>query len=420
MSSSPAAEFARGVEIDLSIERLADSGKSIASLPDGRVVFLRGGAPGDVVRARLTRVKKRFAEGTILKHLSTGPETIAPFCKLHETCGGCPWQTAPRAMQAEALQRHVERMLTRAAGAPVDLKWQPTDDTIAWRSTARLHWQDRKIGYHRPQSKEVVDVASCPVLAAPLPAMLAAVRTHFPLTGTGSLRLTARVGAESGTIWIQPRQQPTKAHRKAAKSLMISDSVHGVVLDGQRMGHPIDRLGPLEVPHPTGSFVQAHQPGNAMLVKAAVAACGPPGEVLELFAGAGNFTFALTQAGHSVRAIEIDATAARSLKAEAERRDAKVEAEAGDATKLIESSKGSLPKVALIDPPRAGAPEAIKSLHEAGVERLVYVACDPATLARDVGWLVAQGWSLESAQAFDLFPHTGHVESLCVLVRAAA
>lgn len=418
MSSSPAAELARGVEVELSIQRLADAGKSIASLPDGRVVFLRGGAPGDVVRARLTRVKKRFAEATIIEHVSTGPDTVAPFCSLHDTCGGCPWQTSSRANQAEALQRHVERMLTRAAGAPVALTWHATDDTIAWRSTARLHWQDRKIGYHRPNSKEVVDVADCPVLAAPLPAMLAALRKHFPLTGTGSLRLTARAGAKSGTIWIQPRQTPTKAHRKAAKGLMISDSCHGVVLDGQRMGHAVDRLGPLEIPHPTGSFVQAHQTGNVMLVKAAVEACGPPGEVLELFAGAGNFTFALTKAGHTVRAIEIDAAAARSLRDEAERRDATVLVEAGDATKR--SAAGNLPKVALIDPPRAGAPEAIKTLHEGGVTRLVYVACDPATLARDVGWLVGQGWTLESAHGFDLFPHTGHVESLCVLVRDAA
>jgi tRNA/tmRNA/rRNA uracil-C5-methylase (TrmA/RlmC/RlmD family) len=73
--------------------------------------------------------------------------------------------------------------------------------------------------------------------------------------------------------------------------------------------------------------------------------------------------------------------------------------------------------VALIDPPRAGAAEAVKALHAAGVHRLVYVACAPATLARDVGWLTRQGWTLEAAHAFDLFPHTGHVEALCVLRR---
>lgn len=416
MSSSPAAEFVRGVELELSIQRLADAGKSIAMLPDGRVVFLRGGAPGDVVKARLGRVKKRFAEATIIEHVSAGPETVAPFCGLHDTCGGCPWQTAPRATQAVALQQHVERLLTRAVGAPVALTWHATDDTIAWRSTARLHWQDRKLGYHRPQSKEVVDAPACPVLAKPLPAMLDAFRAHFPLTGTGALRLTARAGSESGTIWIQPRQQVTKAHRKAAKALMTTDACHGVVLGGKAMGYAIDRMGPLEIPHPTGTFVQAHQAGNAQLVKAAVEACSPAGEVLELFAGAGNFTFALTNAGHTVRAIEIDAAAARSLKDEAERRDATVHAEAGDAARL----KGRVPRTALIDPPRAGAAEAVASLHEAGIERLVYVACDPATLARDVGWLVARGWSLESAHGFDLFPHTGHVESLCVLTRDAA
>ena len=418
MNNSPAADIARGAEVELSILRLADAGKAIAHLPDGRVVFLRGGAPGDVVRARLTRVKKRFAEGTIIEQLKAGADTVKPFCGLHAECGGCPWQRASRQTQAEALQEHVERLLARAVGAPVSLTWHATDDTLAWRSTARLHWQDRNLGYHLPNSKQVLNVPACPVLAPPLPAMLAAVRAHFPLTGTGSIRLTAQPGAESGTVWIQPRPRATSPQRKAAKALLNADAVHGVVIDGQRMGYAIDRLGPLDIPHPTGGFVQAHQPGNQLLVKAAVAACGAPGEVLELYAGAGNFTFALTAAGHSVTAIEIDATAARSLKDEAERRDAPVETKAGDAAKLNESlRKTGVPETALIDPPRAGAAEAVAALHEAGVKRLVYVSCDPATLARDVGWLVERGWALESAQGFDLFPHTGHVESLCVVTR---
>lgn len=413
MSNSRAAEPTVGSIHTLNIERLADAGRAVAHLPDGRICFVRGVDPGAVATVRLRTVKRRFAEAELIERVQPGPHAVEPFCALQSACGGCPWQGVARAAQAEALHAHVERLLTRAVGQPVTVRWHATDPEPAWRSTARLHWQDGRLGYHQARSRSVLDVPGCPILAPPLPALLDAAREHLPLHDRGTLRLTARPGAASGTVWIDARRR-SAALMAGAKALLSTSVCHGVALrDGPAWGDAFDRLGPDAIPHPTGSFVQAHQPGNAILVQTAVAACGAPTAVLELFAGAGNFSFALAAAGHQVQAIEIDAAAAQALSDEAERRGLAVQARAGDARRLPRR----LPKVALIDPPRAGAAEAVAALHAAGLERLVYVACAPATLARDVGWLVKRGWRVEAAHAFDLFPHTGHVEALAILER---
>lgn len=399
--------------LELEILRLSDAGKAIANAPDGRIVFVRGCGPGDVVDVALTKVRKRWAEGRLTRRISAGPHAVEPFCPLVDQCGGCPWQGVEIDVQREALVAHVSRLLTRAAGETVEVTCVGTEPVHAWRSTARLHWRAGRIGYHLPGGQRVLDVEACPILAPPLPALYAAVRAQLPLTGRGSMRLTAAPGASSGTVSLDPAKSPSAELVTAARQLINDPSCHGVQLGTLQFGKPTNRLGPLEVPHPAGAFVQAHQPGNAELVTAAVAACGEPGRVVELFAGSGNFSLALAAAGHRVLAIEVDRAAVKALAAEAERRGLPIKTRIGDAAQLPDQ----LPKVALIDPPRVGAAEAVAALHAAGVERIVYVACAPASLARDVAWLAQNGWRVASAQAFDLFPHTGHVETLVVLER---
>lgn len=405
----------RGDHLRLEILRLADAGKAVAHAPDGRIVFVRGVGPGDVVDVALGRVRKRWAEGRVVRRVSAGPHAVEPFCPLVERCGGCPWQGVAVDVQRAALSAHVGRLLTRATGEPVEVPCAGVEPTRAWRSTARLHWHDGRLGYHAPGGKAVLDVAACPILAPPLPALLAAVRATLSLHGRGTVRLTGAPDAPSGTVAIEPAGRTTRALRESAERLAKHPACHGVRLGEQVFGTGIDRLGPDAVPHPTGSFVQAHQPGNARLVEAVIEACGAPGDLIELFAGSGNFSLALARAGHRVQTVEVDAQAARALAREAKARGLTIDSRAGDAAKL----PAQLPAVALVDPPRAGAAEAVAALHAAGVERIVYVACAPAPLARDVGWLVERGWRLASARAFDLFPHTGHVETLAVLTRVA-
>jgi len=364
---------------ELTVERAAFGGDVIARAPDGRVVFLRGAAPGDRVRVRITQAKKRFLRAVRLELLAAG-EGAEPFCPYFETCGGCPWMAIPRSVQRETLRAHVARALDVAvAGLEATLGH-------GWRSTARVHWQDGAVGFHAYGSDAVVDVEACPVLSPEVARLYADLRGRA-LRGRGTVRLTAAPGAEGGTVFVERGRLRLPRGRRLD------------VFDG--------------VPHPAGSFVQAHRPGNARLVAAVVAALGDAERVLELYAGSGNFTFALAARGVAVTAVESDPSAVRALRDEARRRDFEVDVRRGDAA--VPPASGH--RVALVDPPRAGAREAVRALHQAGVARIAYVSCNPATLARDVDWLRPRGWRVSSARAFDLFPHTGHVEVLAVLDR---
>lgn len=394
------------------------------------MVFLRDAAPGDRVRAELIEIRPRFLRGRIIDR-QPGPEAVDPFCPHFATCGGCPWMAIPLADQRATLQAHVHRALapvhkaqkTPATAPPAMAPIVALEPTRAWRSTARLHWSDGTLGYHRAGTTTLLDIDHCPILRPPLPALYAQARARLAphLHGTGTLRLTAAPDTPSGTLELRPDQRPTPALLTALAAL-VADATpcHGAVIRNghevaHRYGDPHDRFGPHAVAHPTGSFVQAHQDGNAALTAAVLHALAPARRVLELHAGSGNFTFALAAAGHHVTALEIDPRAVAALTAEATRRGLsdRITAHRGDA----DNPPTGRFDAALLDPPRQGARAAVDALADRDLSRVVYVSCDPATLARDVARLTARGWRIEEARPFDLFPHTGHVEALAVLVR---
>lgn len=418
-----------GDRLELTIERPAFGGGVIARAPDGRVVFLRGAAPGDRVAAELIEVKKRFARGRIID-VTPGETRAEPFCPHVEACGGCPWMTIPIADQRAALQAHVEREL-RDLGPTVFEPIATAAPTRAWRSTARLHWQDGALGYRAAGSQAVVDIDRCPVLRPPLDAMYAALRARVGphLSGEGSVRLTADPDAPSGTLALHAQSRLSDETRQALRALLdAADSpIHGIWLDDGTASRGLGRVHAVldGVKHPAQSFVQAHRDGNRALTAAVVEAvcAGPEGPVLELFAGSGNFTFGLARAGRAVTAVEIDPAAGAALSAAA------VEQGVGSRVRTLVADAGRLaadldwphgrPTVALLDPPRAGARWAIDRLAALpGLRRVVYISCNPATLRRDARRLAGRGWRLARARAFDLFPHTGHVEALAVFERA--
>lgn len=397
------------------------------------MIFLRGAAPGDRVEAEITEVRRRFARARVLR-MTPGDRRAPLFCGYARTCGGCPWMPVPIDDQRAALDAHVRRALGRVgppdAPGPRFDPLVPGEPDRGWRSTARLHWRGGALGYHAAGGQTVVDVEACPVLAPPLPDLLAATRAALGphLKGQGTIRLSGAPDAASGTLEVRPVGSAPRGLKAALAALVDGDGpCHGAVLvEGRRravFGRPHDDFD--GVRHPAEAFVQAHRPGNRALTDAVVQAAlgsGAAGPVLELYAGSGNFTFALAERGLAVTAVEIDRAAARALNEAARRRGLadRVRALAADAGRLPRAALEPRPTVALLDPPRAGARDAVDRLAALGpgLRRIVYVSCNPATLARDVARCVARGWRLESARPFDLFPHTGHVEVLAVLVRA--
>jgi 23S rRNA (uracil1939-C5)-methyltransferase len=422
MSDSP-SEITAGDELILEIERLAVGGETIARAADGRIVFVRGGAPRDRVRVVVGQVKKRFIRADVVELLAT-PNSRKPFCDLHASCGGCPWQTALQADREAALSGHLAHSLRGMLHDETDLLpvWGAGDE-VQWRSTVRFHWDQERLGYFVVGTNQVLDVSHCPVLHSPLDVLATEVREHLlhHLKGTGVLRMTANPEGTSGTLAFWPEESNVDELWEAVRQFVATCATcHGAVLfrgkrDPLRVGQPFDHLGAFDVVHPAGSFVQAHQTGNAVLVQRVLSLLEGEQSVLELYAGAGNFTFALAAAGHRVVAIERDGEASKAIANEIRARSY------GSKVRLIPGAVDALPKgpfdVILMDPPRTGSRGIAERLSTVVVNRLIYVSCDPATLSRDLGSLSGDGWRLEHVQPFDLFPYTGHMETLAVLSR---
>jgi 23S rRNA (uracil1939-C5)-methyltransferase len=409
-----------GDTFSVAVERASVGGEVVARAPDGRVLFLGGAAPGDRVRVAVTEVERRFLRGRLLEIEQPGPDHVASFCPVADQCGGCPWSRIAPAAQHQALDAHVHRTLRQAAGEDYDaLPMRAPEPGLHWRSTARVHVDGRRFGYFAPGTRTLVEPPGCAALAPELETLWRHAATHAEsvgIAGIGTMRLTSGPGAASGSITLETETGTRKWDAWAAA--MVNGPCHGVRLrwpngDTRDFGTVEDRLGPNDVPHPTGSFVQAHQPGMAALVAEAVEWMGghPGDPVLELYAGSGNFSFALAAAGLAVTAVEADRDAAYRLRAEANRRAQRIEVIAGDAARLPRGRWSAV----LMDPPRAGARPVLAGLAALRPARLVYVSCDPATLGRDVAELVRAGARVARARAWALFPHTGHVETVALL-----
>ncbi|HEY0710804.1 MAG TPA: TRAM domain-containing protein [Polyangia bacterium] len=391
-------------------------GRQVGGADDGRVTFVPYAAPGERVQVQLVRSKARVAWGEMLG-IASAPSAarVTPPCPLFGSCGGCQWQHVDQGIQRSAKGDIVARALGVSLGEA-----SPVGPAYGYRERTRLAVATEanvdgsapadagpvRVGYRARRSHEVLDVATCPLLAPTLDAALPVVRAragqvppgtefHLLLGQGGGRELVA--GAAGGRGFVINAQS---GGGLALKDVAPSDRSHWP--DVSEAGGP-----PLAIP-PEG-FAQVSRAGNAALVRAVLEAVGPkPGRVLELFAGSGNFTRHLVRHADEVIASDGD------LGAVARGRLNVPEATWKDAAAL---NPTVLPAdTVVVDPPREGLDDHSLAL-AAAAQRLVYVSCDPQTLSRDRGLLLRRGMRLVGAQAFDLMPQTHHVEVVALFER---
>ncbi len=407
--------------ITLRIDSLAAGGDGVARDDAGRVTFVRGAAPGDVAIVALTKQKKSFARGVIKELVEPSPERVEPGCQLfvEARCGGCQWLHVSRAAQARAKQEIVEAALRRAvdkglAIAPI----KTPGEARGWRRRARLQWVRRKqdkaamVGFFEAGGKRVTDVETCAVLEPALGAALGAVRAHLApaLTGRGELELlVGHAGAVHAVL-----RGPCKP--AAVKAMVDGGHFAGAHLGRQRFGEAIELEPGFRAT--ADQFSQASLAGNRVLLEVVDEMVGPRDglRILELYAGAGNLTRRLADGAREVVAVDVHADLAMGTPL------VNVDARQGTAAEVCRILARKDPEfdVVVLDPPRTGAAEALASLIKLGPARMVYVSCDPATLARDMDTLMEAGWSPVRAQPIDMMPQTAHVELVALLVRADA
>jgi 23S rRNA (uracil1939-C5)-methyltransferase len=422
------------------VESLDREGRGVARA-DGKAVFIGGALPGERVEYTIHKRKTSYDAGTLVRTLHDSAARVAPRCPYFGTCGGCAIQHLDPHAQVAAKQRVLEDALWHIGKVRAESLLAPIHGP-AWgyRLRARLsaRYVAKKggalVGFRERGSTYVAEMSSCEVLPPRVSALIAPLRA---LVGALSIRerlpqIEVAVGEEV-VVFVMRVLEPLAAADETAIRAFADE--HRVQFWLQPAGpssarpfHPIDapplyyslpefdvriRFGPAD-------FTQVNQAVNGVLVRRALRLLAPrPGErVLDLFCGLGNFALPIARLGAAVTGIEGSASLVERARENARANGLAVEFLIGDLFDGAACARLPPCDAMLVDPPREGAIEVVKALGDGGPGRIVYVACDPATLARDAGVLIhAKGYRLAAAGVANMFPHTAHVESVALFLR---
>jgi 23S rRNA (uracil1939-C5)-methyltransferase len=428
MDGSPARGRA-STRLSGHVRDVVPSGDAVIETAEG-IVFARGGLVGEDVLVSLDAKLGRTRRGRIVTVTTPSPARVAPPCVYVERCGGCSLMHASLAEQ-RALQLRFLREALAKAGMPAELPVDmiTSERTLGYRRRARLAFRKARgpvqLGFRRERSHELVDIERCLVLAEPLSAALTALRTGVldALEGEGEVSLA--LGRDDAAVIVLRTADPQPpALYAACERILAAGQVAGLALyvagatkpalfgDAREWSTALDG-SPLE--GTVGGFSQAHALINRALVShVAELAQTRDQRVLELYAGSGNFTVALAPGAASYVAVEQAPEAVAALRQNLAARALGVKVVEGDAAQKL---AGGPVDVVVLDPPRTGAPGVLTALLARKPRRIVYVSCDPATLARDLSELLPRGYALRSATAFEMFPQTAELESVVLLER---
>lgn len=427
-----------------SVESLDREGRGVAHV-EGKTVFIDGALPGEVVEYATYRRKPSYELAQLLKLIRPSASRVAPLCPHYGVCGGCSLQHFDDRAQVAAKQRVLEDTLWHIGRVRPETVL-PAVHGLPWRYRHRARLSVRNVpnkggvlvGFRERKSTYVADMGSCEVLPAAVSALIPRLRE---LVGSLSLRdrlpqIEVVVGEAVTVLVLRILAQLTAADQSALRAFAERT---GVQLWLQSAGPETvlpfwpEAMPPLYYSLPEfgvrigfapTDFTQVNDAVNRVLVRRALALLDPrPGErVGDFFCGLGNFTLPIARSGASVTGYEgsdrMVARARENARANGLGADCRFEAANLFDPKAC-AKLGAFDK-ALLDPPREGAVELVKSFSDPdhGPRRLVYVGCDPATLARDAGVLVhAQGYALRAAGIVNMFAHTSHVESLALFER---
>ena len=426
------------------IESLDHEARGVTRL-DGKTVFVEGALPGECVEYASYRRKPSYELARTLRILNPSPERVTPRCPHFAVCGGCSMQHLDAAAQVAAKQRLLEDNLWHLGRIKAEQLYAPIHgQPWAYRYRARLsvRFVLKKggvlVGFHEKKSSYVVDMQQCEILPPHLSAMLLPLRE---LVGRMSIRdrlpqIEVAVGERMTALVLRILEGLSPADEALLRE--FADR-HAVVFYLQPQGPATAyRFYPLTGPQlsyllpefavehafsPT-EFTQVNHAINRVLVRRAMTLLAPqPGErIADMFCGLGNFTLPIARAGARVVGVEGSPELVRRATGNALANGLGDRVEYRVAN-LFESTPETLAALGrfdrmLIDPPREGALELIKSLDAERPRRIVYISCSPATLARDAAILVTQkDYRLRGAGVVNMFPHTSHVESIALFER---
>lgn len=410
--------------ITVTVNDLDPFGQGVAR-HNGKALFVSGLLPGERGEVTLTEDKRQFARGAVKRRLNDSPERETPPCPHFGVCGGCQQQHASVALQQRSKSSALARLMKHEV-----------DDIIAaepwgYRRRARLSLnyqpktQTLEMGFRKASASDIVNVVRCPVLTPQLEALIPSLRECLQsLEGVRHLGHVELVLADNGPLMVLRHTAPlTLADREKLERFSHSQGValflapESAILEQVSGELPWYTSAGLRLTFSPRDFIQVNDKVNQQMVDRALAWLDiqPDDRVLDLFCGMGNFTLPLAKRAASVVGVEGVAALVEKAKENAQQNGLHNvtffhENLEDDVTKQPWAQHG-FNKV-LLDPARAGAAGVMQHVLKLSPKKVVYVSCNPATLARDSEALLNAGYTMSHLAMLDMFPHTGHLESM--------
>lgn len=430
------------------IDKLAYGGNGVCRI-DGKVCFVPFSCPGDEVSLRMTAQKKSYCTASIAEIITPSPSRTVPVCAVFGECGGCSWQHISYHDQLEQKQSILAEILWRGARVPAELIDDVVPASLQYGYRNRLQFKvavrsgKLRIGFYRHASHQVVDAADgCPVAAPIINQVLNSFRNllqSYPDVESIS-QLSIDAGESGVVVVIQHTGTATAKIRDyfidrsgdfgpctglflKADKVSYSEKIWGSADISYRMNLAGPDQNTVSLKYPPGGFAQVHQLQNISMLSVIrrLGAFAATERLLDLYCGNGNFSIPLAAEVASVVGIEGNADSILAAESNREFNNvANAEFFCDDVTTgvrlLVE--QGRIFDTVLLDPPRAGAEDAIPGIVSLRPSKIIYVSCDPSTLARDCGLLSGRGYSVVASVPIDMFPQTYHLESVTLLCRS--
>jgi 23S rRNA (uracil1939-C5)-methyltransferase len=412
------------------IDAMAFKGYGVSRI-DGKVVFIPYAAAGDEAWVEILDEKKTYAMGRLVEILTPSPWRVKPPCPYFGRCGGCQWQHIEGAQQVELKKEILKDLLMRLGGLKEipPITSFPSPDPYDYRTRVQVKVKGQRLGYFRERSHQLVDIEGCPIAHPLVNEIIQLLRKEiasFPSIEGIEINISPEEGK---AVLIFYLLIPSPGRENSLEGLLKAHPVvKGIVIKGKRetrlLGEPhLSFTIPfnLTLHASPGTFFQVNLKQNAKLIQKVLEFSGAKRDekALDLYSGVGNFTLPVATVTQEAWGVEENRTAVNDARRNAELSEIKnCHFIQGRAEEVLRDWKRKKPDLVILDPPRMGCKRIVGQLVGLKPRRIVYVSCEPTTLARDFRLFSQKRYFPHELALIDMFPQTYHMEVVGLLTQA--
>lgn len=397
------------------VQTLGYGGKGIIKNPDQPVIFIPFTAPEDEIECQITREKKNYSEAVLRKVLEAGPDRVLPLCPYFGTCGGCQLQHLNYDAQVYHKQNVVQDFLKRVyPNAEVSIS--RAHPIWAYRRHVTLTIKQGKLGYYTLDNQTLIEIEECPIFCKKEDPIFKILRGLVSSFSDGKVKILKTMNHKY-ILGFNFKQVPSQFWDLASE--IFSDQVIGITANSVKKGcfETKVRVEGIEFPVEPSTFLQVHPEQSEQIYKAIKTYFEQvrPSLLLDLYCGIGISSVLVAPFAGRIVGVEMNRRAIELAKVH---KISHIDFQAKAVEDALPGLLSQKPDAAIVNPPREGLDRAVAvNLAMSSLMKIVYISCQPATLMRDLQIFKEQGFHLKKAQAFDMFPQTGHVETLVIIER---